>query len=143
MKTTIKKEVRNARTETTSPDLSTPPPGPPAEGEIFERYGIFSHFEIRKTSRIRRGYVTCLFSSGELDLREAEVEGELELDVRVLFSSLEVEVPKTWEVVVDVHPIFGSTELKGRGEGTAAHAPTLRVRGICLFGSIEVKRKHS
>lgn len=137
MKTTEREDGRKEREARDSrPTVS---PGPSAE-EVFERYAIFSEFELRKTSRLRRGYVTCLFSSGELDLREAEVMGELELDVRVLFSSLEVEVPSTWEVVLDVHPIFGSTELKGRGERSAG-APTLRVRGLCVFGSIEVKRK--
>lgn len=112
-----------------------------AEGETFERYAIFGSFDLQKTSRLRRGYLTCLFSSGELDLRDAEVAGELELDVRVFFSSLEIEVPSGWEVAVEVVPIFGSAEVKGRGE-RSAQAPTLRVRGICLFGSVEVKRKH-
>lgn len=113
-----------------------------AEGETFERYAIFGSFDLQKTSRLRRGYLTCVFSSGELDLREAEAAGELELDVRVFFSSLEIEVPSDWEVVVEVAPIFGSAEVKGRGE-RSAQAPILRVRGICLFGSVEVKRKRS
>ena len=81
-----------------------------------------------------------VFADIDLDLREAEID-ELESTVSVvaLFGNVDVYVPEG--VNVDVHglTVFGRRREWGR-ESASPDAPTIHVRVLGFFGTVDVWR---
>lgn len=85
--------------------------------------------------------LSCIFGSVRLDLREAALaEVEVGLETFTLFGSVELRVPASWRVVMDVQPILGSAEERGSTPALTETSPTLRVSGTVMFGSVELER---
>jgi hypothetical protein len=81
----------------------------------------------------------AVFGSVELDFREARFSAAItELEVRVVFGSLEIIVPPQLAVECEGTGIFGSIESFGGGAVADPERPLLRVRGAAVFGSVEV-----
>jgi hypothetical protein len=81
----------------------------------------------------------AVFGSVELDFREARFSAAItELEVRVVFGSLEIIVPPQLAVECEGTGVFGSIESFGGGAVADPERPLLRVRGAAVFGSVEV-----
>ncbi|MBX6343311.1 MAG: hypothetical protein IRY97_12695, partial [Thermomicrobiaceae bacterium] len=84
--------------------------------------------------------VASILGSCKLDLRDAEIAGdEVVIDVFILMGSLDLLVPSGIEVELEDVSILASSEDKRRPAEVLPGAPTLRVRGVCVMGSITVK----
>jgi len=109
--------------------------------ERLDRTVFFGSAEVQGAgTALSGGSLTCVFGSAQVDLRAAELVGEGTLELFVLFGSLELRVPASWRVVMDVQPIFGSAEEGGVPPSLGDAPPTLRVRGTVIFGSAELER---
>jgi hypothetical protein len=91
----------------------------------------------------RKVRVRATMSSTVLDFREARLPaGPVELDLRVVMSSAEIIVPPGLAVEMEGTGIMGSFEHLDRAP---AHpdpdAPLLRVRGLAVMGSVEIKMR--
>ena len=91
----------------------------------------------------RQVRVRATMSSTVLDFREARMPaGPVELDLRVVMSSAEIIVPPGLAVEMEGTGIMGSFEHLDRAP---AHpdpdAPLLRVRGLAVMGSVEIKMR--
>jgi hypothetical protein len=78
----------------------------------------------------------------ELDLTTARMSaGESEIEVRCVFSNVEVTVPPDVRVLCDGDGIAGSFEVVtvGRVDPLPDDAPTVRITGAAYFGSVSVK----
>lgn len=86
------------------------------------------------------GKAETVFGSIELDFLSANIAGDSAvLQVAVVFGSLEVRVPTSWNVVLETTAVFGSAENKTRAPLPTQPPKTLVIRGDVVFGSIEVK----
>lgn len=107
--------------------------------EVIDITALFGSAEHSINSNsFRGGTVQALFSSVELDLRNAQMAtNEASLDVEVTFSSVEIRVPSTWRVVIHGSPVLGSIENKV----LISQEPSsyvLNVRATVVGGSLEV-----
>src|SRR5262249_48406399 len=77
---------------------------------------IFGGVERRVTANdFRRGSVTAVFGGGELDFREADIDGdEATLEVNAIFGGVEVRVPEGWSVEFHGQAVFGGYSDKTR-----------------------------
>lgn len=86
----------------------------------------------------------ALMGSVVIDLREARFPaGEVVLDANALMGSVEVLVDETVDVRVEGFGLMGSYQ-ENRSRVLAdvdASSPRVRLRGVALMGSVEVKRK--
>lgn len=100
---------------------------------------IFSGSETKNKSKdYRGGNVTAIFGGATLDLRDAKLTKDATLDVFILFSGLELKVPRDWKVVSKAAPIAGGVENKS--EGTEDHkGPVLTITGTVALGGVEIK----
>lgn len=89
------------------------------EGEVFEGAEL-----------------TAVFGGVDCDLRNAIIEKDCAVQVSAIFGGIDIFVPDNINVKVSSNSIFGGVSNK-----TAVHqnAPTLYVRGTCMFGGVEIK----
>ncbi|HPW17633.1 MAG TPA: DUF5668 domain-containing protein [Candidatus Aminicenantes bacterium] len=87
----------------------------------------------------RGGAAEVVFGAAEIDLRGARLAGgQAELALSAVFGSVEVHVPREWQVVLEGTPVLGSVESRRKAPSEPA-AEVLTVRGSAVLGSIEVK----
>jgi predicted membrane protein len=115
--------------------------GPP--GDISDRMSSFSFMggaEHRNTSKdFRGGDATAIFGACKIDLRQASIKsGTAVIDTFAMWGSIEVWVPRDWNIALNGMPILGSFEDK-TNQVKDAPGPRLVVRGVAIMGSVEVK----
>lgn len=99
----------------------------------------FSGHNTRLTSSDFKGAkLTAIFGGIELDLTEAALKKEAKIEAFAAFGGIDLRVPEGWNVQVNGLPLFGGWEDKTRTP-KEKDAPTLYIKGTCLFGGVSVK----
>jgi len=99
------------------------------------------------TKNFKGGKITSIMGGGAIDLREADIQDdEVMIDVFCLMGGIELRVPTTWEVNLQVTPLLGGMDNK-----TTYHAANdkdsrpgkspkkLTVKGIAIMGGMELR----
>lgn len=89
-------------------------------------------------SRLQGGKIEAVLGSYELDLSHAKLEGEATIATTAVMGSIELFVPKHWQVRTEVTPVMGSFEDHRKNPDPDEDAPILRIKGEAVMGSIEV-----
>ncbi len=108
----------------------------------IEDFAIFGGGEKRYSSTsFKGGSITAIFGGSEIDLRESTLaEGDSVLDVLFIFGGGEILVPNSWNIRVDVIPIFGGFSHKRKyHDHPIDTSRTLIIKGLVLFGGGEIK----
>jgi predicted membrane protein len=114
----------------------------------LNEFALFGGIERRVTSLdFQGGNVTAMFGGIELDLRQAAISADqAELSVNAFCGGCELRVPDNWEIVSRGQGIFGGYVDSTRGynyeikpDNPVAPRKTLIVRGIAVFGGVEIK----
>ncbi len=102
---------------------------------------VFSGTSRRVESQsFKGGKAEVVFGSAEIDLSGAGLEGgQATLYLSAVFGSVEVRVPREWDVALEGSPVLGSIEDKRRGATGTEKKGTLHIRASAVFGSIEIK----
>jgi hypothetical protein len=89
----------------------------------------------------RGGDLDTTFGHIMLDLRRTNLEAEETfIDVDCTFSGIDLFIPSSWNIVVDVDNTFGSCEDKRLLQGVAVDEKhKLIIRGDITCGGIEIK----
>lgn len=104
---------------------------------------IFSGSEVKNTSsNFQGGDASAIFGAFEVDLRDSSLKKEATLSVFTAFGGGEIIVPEGWRIETNGLPLFGGWENKTK-KPAKANAPTLYIRGTCLFGSVSIRHKRS
>ncbi|MCS7302493.1 MAG: DUF5668 domain-containing protein [Candidatus Kapabacteria bacterium] len=111
-----------------------------SDDELVNLAVVFGSFEqIVTSSHFRGGTVQAYFGSATLDLRPSTMATtEASLEVDVVFGSIQLLLPPSWNVLIEGTPLFGSIEHRA----TQSSSPTaciLRVQANVVFGSIEIR----
>lgn len=88
------------------------------------------------------GSITAIFGGAEIDLTKCKLaEGDNVLEIFALFGGAEIHVPKEWNVLVDVVPIFGGVSNKSKKDPVDVKdlTRTLYIKGTAMFGGFEIK----
>lgn len=131
-----KKFVRSGTTQT-----STGGEGLPYEQDRLTSSALFGGSSVRVTSqKFQGGEITATFGGLEIDLRGAEIDGNLAvLRSTAIFGGIELRVPPHWAVVVKGTPILGGIEDKtNRFRDTNVIGPTLVLDTTVILGGIEI-----
>ena len=101
------------------------------------------------TKNFMGGEIITIFGGFEIDLREADFQGEIvQIEIVTIFGGGEIRIPTNWSVVLETIGIFGGTTDRTRhpdesNQVTAAPgAPApkkLIIKGVCVFGGLNVK----
>jgi predicted membrane protein len=104
---------------------------------------VFGGFKRKlQTKQFRGGRVVAMFGGYQLDLRNCDIEAqEATLEATSMFGGGEIRVPETWNVVIEATGIFGgySDDRHVMDNELPPNAKKLIVRGVALFGGVEIK----
>jgi predicted membrane protein len=93
-----------------------------------------------ESQSFRGGKADVVFGSAEIDLRSAKLAGgQATLLLSAVFGSIEVIVPREWQVVLEGTPVLGSIESRKAATPDTQKTGTLYIKGSAVLGSIEVK----
>ncbi len=95
-----------------------------------------------RSDNFQGGNITSIFGGSEIDLTNCKLaDGQQFIDVLAIFGGSTLIVPKDWNVVVDVFPIFGGFSKKGNRmfDTDIDKSRTLIIKGVVIFGGGEVK----
>lgn len=131
-----------------APAPSTDPAPAPSPGPTTRR-GLLAVFGARS----RKGAwqvptelrATAVFGAIELDFRDAQFDGpEVLIIANTVFGAVELTVPDWIRVEDEGHVVFGARDFhdaKGTGPSQQRPTVTVRLRGLTVFGAVEVRRK--
>jgi len=116
---------------------------PSASGPHLNELAVFGGGERRfGGTDFEGGQMNAIFGGFKIDLTQASMKGnQAEIEFNAIFGGGEIRVPESWNVVMRGMGIFG-----GYSDGTRhpkmddpASVKTLVVRGVAMFGGVEVK----
>jgi hypothetical protein len=113
----------------------------PVDG-AFLANAIFSGFKRKITDGNFRGaHLTAIFGGGELNLRQAGMEGDSAVVyATAIFGGIEIKVPENWQVISEGTGIFGGfTDQTAHLPSNYPGVKKLIVKGEAVFGGVEVK----
>ena len=90
----------------------------------------------------RGGNITAIFGGSEINLSGCKLaEGESIIDVIAIFGGTTIIVPKEWNIIVDIFPLFGGFGNKGKRDPMLVvdKDRVLRIKGVVIFGGGEIK----
>ncbi|RZL34524.1 MAG: hypothetical protein EOO96_09500 [Pedobacter sp.] len=92
------------------------------------------------SKNFKGGEITAVFGGCDVNLTQADFEGEVVLDVTAIFGGAKIIVPAGWQIKHEVTAIFGGLDDKRpivlNGE---EKTKVLVVKGIALFGGVDIR----
>ena len=85
------------------------------------------------------GDIVNIFGGTELDLSQADIEGNVVIDTVTIFGGVKILVPANWEVKSNITAILGGVEDKRMSPNNFAPTKKLVLTGTCTFGGVEIK----
>ena len=86
------------------------------------------------------GRATAVMGGVEVDLTEATLEGgKAAVELTAIMGSVELRVPRDWEVILNATPILGGVEDSRKRVSKDEAKATLYVKGTAIMGGIEIK----
>lgn len=113
--------------------------GAPGDDDL-DLVAIYTGLDFQsEASGLRHARFTAWYGGGTLDLRGAALDPEgATLEVRAIFGGIRLVVPETWQVRIDVQPVFGGVG-DARDQARIHDAgPTLRIVGWAIFGGVGI-----
>jgi hypothetical protein len=112
-----------------------------SDEDSFAHGAALDDLDIRVRSRqVRGGTVTAAMSGVTVDLREAALGPDgATISVQSALSSIEILVPRDWQVVCDVEAIFGGVGGERFPPPASERGPRLRLTGMVVAGGLCVR----
>lgn len=123
------------------------PAGSSGNPDVLNDGAFFGGVEKKvQSERFQGGEVFAVFGGVELNLRQARIpKGQRAVvNANAIFGGVEMTVPETWHVVTEGVAILGGFAdsrkyVDPRDETEVDDQPTLVVRGLAMFGGVEIK----
>lgn len=85
------------------------------------------------------GEITAVFGGCDVNLTQADFEGEVVIDITAIFGGAKIIVPAGWSIKNEVTAVFGSFEDKRIAQVPSVSNKLLIIKGIALFGGVDVR----
>ena len=96
--------------------------------------------QIVYSKNFKGGEITAVFGGCDVNLSQADFEGQIIIDVTAVFGGAKIIVPPGWHVKSEVTAIFGGLDDKrGMQPVVDGQQKLLIIRGIALFGGVDIR----
>ncbi len=123
-----------------SRDLRTPVS---SAGDVLNEFAMFGGGDRTiRSPAFRGGTVTAIMGGFDIDLRDAVMAGDsARIEVFVMMGGIDLKVPESWRVVIDVTAFMGGANYRKRGQQPPTEGPqkVLTVSGFVFMGGVDVK----
>ena len=111
-----------------------------AEDYIEATSVLGSTHRIVVSKNFKGGDITCFMGGAEIDMRQADINGTVVLDVTTVMGGAKLIVPTNWEVKPDITNVLGGVEDKRQVLGKVIDFnKVLLLKGTCFMGGIELR----
>lgn len=118
-------------------------PAPPGVDTISEFAMFGGGDRMIRSQAFRGGSVTAIMGGFDIDMRDAEMAGDAAtIEVFVAMGGIDLKVPETWTVVIDITPFMGGANYRKRGQEpppAGAARKILTITGFVFMGGVDVK----
>jgi len=92
------------------------------------------------SKNFKGGEITAVFGGCDVNLTQADFEGEIVIDVTAVFGGTKIIIPAGWDVKPEVTAIFGGLDDK-RSIQPLTDAPhkLLIIKGVVMFGGVDIR----
>ncbi len=93
------------------------------------------------SKNFKGGEIVNIFGGTELNLSQADINGEAVIEMTTIFGGTKLIIPSNWTVKSDAAIIFGGIEDKRPVSpiDESTHRKILRLKGTVIFGGIDIK----
>jgi predicted membrane protein len=108
--------------------------------EDYPEYNcVFSNLNIiNKSQNLKGGTASSVFGKMVIDLREVTIQNNICFEVNSVFGGLDVLMPKSLPVRLNMTPVFGNYHNFTSSINTDKNAPYIELKGAAVFGNINV-----
>ena len=108
-------------------------------GPVRSEYSaIFSSNQFRPTDTFTGTNVNAIFGAFILDLREAKILNDVEINATAVFGGIDIYLPAGVNIKTNNVPVFGGVSNKSN-QTAPPEAPTIYLNATCMFGGIDIK----
>jgi hypothetical protein len=122
--------------------------GSPAEGDTLQAFWMLGGSRNRVDSKkFRGGNAAAILSTGTVDLKNADFEGEVTIDTLSFLGKLIIVVPENCEVSMQGMSLLGNMkDMTGenvsiRPRSKAAVSRKIVIKGLAFLGDVEVTKE--
>lgn len=111
------------------------------KGELLDSVSVFGAVRKKIVSKnFAGGEVTCFMGGAEIDLSQADIQGQVVLDITQVFGGTKLIIPSHWDLKAELAAVFGGVEDKRMLQGTAVDLnKVLILKGTSVFGGIDIQ----
>ena len=134
----LRPNSNNENKDSSQPVSTGPIPGD--DSEVIDINAVFGGVKKNILSKnFKGGEINSFMGGSEINFLQSDIQHPVTLDINNVFGGTKLVVPSNWNVKTEVSTIFGGMEDK-RNFGTVIPDPnkTLLLKGMCIFGGIEV-----
>lgn len=92
------------------------------------------------SKNFKGGEITAVFGGCDVNLTQADFDGEIVIDVTAIFGGTKIIIPPGWEVKSEVTAIFGGLDDKRSIQPiTDGKHRLLIIKGIAMFGGVDIR----
>lgn len=92
------------------------------------------------SKNFKGGEITAIFGGCDVNLTQADFEGEIVLDVTAVFGGAKIILPPGWQVKSEVTAIFGGLDDKRSIQPvTDGKNRLLIIKGLAMFGGVDIR----
>lgn len=96
--------------------------------------------QIVYSKNFKGGEITAVFGGCDVNLTQADFEGQVIIDVTAVFGGTKIIVPPGWIVKSEVTAIFGGLDDKRSIQPMVdASEKVLIIKGVAMFGGIDIR----
>jgi hypothetical protein len=93
-----------------------------------------------RSQSFRGGELTAILGGCEIDLRQAAMQAEeVVINTFSFWGGIEIRVPDSWAVSMELLPIMGACEDHTEAHGDGVRKHHLIVKGMAIMGGVEVR----
>jgi hypothetical protein len=110
--------------------------------DLLKITSVFSGIKRNIVSKnFRGGKISCVFGGAEIDLTQADIQGNAEIRFEVIFGGVELVVPAHWKVFNEIDGVFHGVDDERRYNASIGTQPEkiLTLKGSVIFGGVEIK----
>jgi hypothetical protein len=113
----------------------------PTGDDYLEAISIFGG--VKKTilsKNFKGGEIVNVFGGAELDFTQANINGQVIIDITQIFGGTKIIVPAHWQVVSDLAAVFASVDDKRiRTAAPADSDKILVLKGTSVFAGVDIR----
>lgn len=103
---------------------------------------VFSGVNKKIVSKnLQGGKVSCVFGGADIDLTQADIQGEVIIKFEVVFGGVKLVIPPHWTVDNHIDGVFHGVDDKRKFNTSAdiSSAKKLILKGSVVFGGVEIR----